>query len=406
MSTTSRQREREPLTSEAPIRADAVDAEGCIDRLMSAGSRVVGCVPPDTEPGVDVASWINIARFVEASSDENPLYLDTRYGAASPYHTMLAPPTFVLAVRPAVSTGVLDYLPESGLRATLSSLSLTWDDAVRLGDTLDGRAEITHLTRTSVEAAVLGCETLYTRNRISLARASSTVVFRADREPNRRPIYRYEPHEIEELVSRLDGEAPPRGNRPRFFSDVTVGEVVPGVARAPLSLSDLMVWIFAHGRSVMAGNLRHGRLAGLPGRVAVNPVTNWPMWDRTETLLDSAATDPAGPSAPGELLTALVGQFVTNWMGDDAFLRRLAVRFGEPLLYGDSLSLSASVSDRYRLTDERRTEYFAVALRITGRNQLAGEVLNADAVVLLPEPGKPVELPVREALTCVELVER
>jgi hypothetical protein len=35
-----------------------------IERLIQSSRRVIGCVAPDVEPGVDVASWINVSRFV------------------------------------------------------------------------------------------------------------------------------------------------------------------------------------------------------------------------------------------------------------------------------------------------------------------------------------------------------
>src|SRR3712207_6543016 len=100
------------MTNDTVIRPDTSTAgENDIERLIHASRRVIGCMAPDSEPGLDVASWINVSRFVEASGDENPLYTDVQYGAGSVHHTMLAPPTFVLAVRMPDSVGVLDFMP-------------------------------------------------------------------------------------------------------------------------------------------------------------------------------------------------------------------------------------------------------------------------------------------------------
>jgi acyl dehydratase len=179
-----------------------------------------------------------------------------------------------------------------------------------------------------------------------------------------------------------------------------VGETTPTILKGPLTLSDLELWVFAEGRPVRAGNLHYARSAKLNGRRAVSPVTGWPTWDPAETSLDSAATAPAGPSAPGGLLFTLAGQHVTHWMGDDAFLRQLSVRIMQPFRYGDALRLTGTVIDRYTATDEARTRYNAITLRVAGRNQLGEPVVEAHAVVFLPDRGKPVRLPVRGGLTC------
>ncbi|MEV7807984.1 MaoC family dehydratase N-terminal domain-containing protein [Microbispora sp. NPDC088329] len=378
-----------------------------IERLIRSSGRVIGCVAPDVEPGVDVASWINVSRFADASGDDNPLYLDVQYGAGSVHHTMLAPPAFVLAVRAPASAGVLD-LAEHRLTGTLRSLHLSWDDTVRLGDALAGRVYVSDVSRCLAAAGRARARVLstveYQRNGVGFARGWAEVeVAPLDADGSsspRRSIHRYEPADVERMVRELDTEQPPRGAVPRLWSDVAVGEATPAMLKGPLTLADLELWVFAEGRPVRAGNLHHARLAELKGRRTANPVTGWPVWDRAETSLDSAATDPCGPSAPGGLLFTLAGQHVTHWMGDDAFLRQLSLRITQPFRYGDALRLTGTVVDRYTATDEARTRHHAVTLRVAGRNQLGESVVEAHAVVFLPDRGKPVRLPVRGGLTC------
>ncbi|CAM5645398.1 Acyl dehydratase OS=Streptomyces fumanus OX=67302 GN=GCM10018772_38500 PE=4 SV=1 [Streptomyces fumanus] len=115
-------------------------------------------------------------------------------------------------------------------------------------------------------------------------------------------------------------------------------------------------------------------------------------------LGDRTQRGPARSRRPGELLYSLAGQYVTHWMGDDAFLRRLDVDILRPLLYGDALRLSGTVVDRYTVTDEAAHRYHAVTLRVTGDNQLGETVLSATSTVFLPDRGKPVALPVTGGL--------
>jgi len=383
-----------------------------IERLIRSSRRVLGCLAPDIEPGVDVASWLNVFRFVESSGDENPLYTDVQYGAGSAHHTMLAPPTFVLAVRQPASAAVLDRMNHQ-LTGNLTSLRLTWDDTIRLGDPLSGQVCVADVTRrytqTGQARACVVSTVEYQRNEAEFARGRAEVELAPLDEETafspRRPIHRYEPADIERLVRELDAEQPCRGQVPRYWSDVTVGEPTPATLKGPLTLSDLMIWTFAEGREVRAGNLEYARLAGRPGRRATHPVTGWPVWDRADASLDSAVTDPAGPAAPGGLLVTLVGQHVTNWMGDDAFLRQLGVRIRSSYRYGDVLRLTGTVVDRDTRSDEAGNRYHTVTLGVTGVNQLGEPVVEADAVVFLPGCGRPVRLPVRGDLRCDTLLE-
>jgi acyl dehydratase len=383
-----------------------------IDLVIQASRRAVGCLAPDVEPGVDVASWLNVTRFAQSSGDENPLYTDPQYGAGSAHHTMLAPPTFVLAVCRPGSAAVLDYLTHQ-LADNLTSLRLTWDDTIRLGDPLSGRVLVADVARRYTEngqaRACVVATAEYRRNEAGFACGRAEVELAPLDEETafspRRPLHRYQPADIERLVRELDAEQPCRGQLPRYWSDVTVGDPTPATLKGPLTLSDLMVWTFAEGRPVRAGNLEYARLAARNGRRAAHPVTGWPVWDRADASLDSAVTAPAGPAAPGGLLVTLTGQHVTNWMGDDAFLRQLDVRIRSAYRYGDILRLTGTVSDRDIRSDEAGHRYHTVTLGVAGVNQLGEPVIEADAVVFLPDRGKPVQLPVRGGLSCDTLLE-
>ncbi len=359
---------------------DSATGRDDIERLIRSSSRVIGCVAPDIEPGVSVASWlINVSRFVEASGDENPLYTDVQYGAGSAHHTMLAPPTFVLAIRAPGSTGVLDLMAHR-LASNLTSLQLSWDDTIRLGDTLTGRVCVGDVARRYTETGrVRACVVStveYQRTGVGFARGRVEVEIAPLDEATsfspRRPIHRYEPADVEQLVRELEAEQPFRG----------------------------AVWVFAEGRPVRAGNLEYARLAQREGRRATHPLTGWPVWDRAETSLDSAVTAPAGPAAPAGLLVTLAGQHVTHWIGDDGFLRQLSARIQRSFRYGDLLRLTGTVMDRDIRTDDAKNRYHTVTLRVVGTNQLGESVIEADAVVFLPDHGKPVRLPVRGGLSC------
>ena len=63
----------------------------------------------------------------------------------------------------------------------------------------------------------------------------------------------------------------------------------------------------------------------------------------------------------------LVGRYVTDWVGSDAMLQRVAIKLGAPNLPGDSMTFSGRVVAR----DEAER---AVDVEITGRNSWGNHV--------------------------------
>ena len=89
----------------------------------------------------------------------------------------------------------------------------------------------------------------------------------------------------------------------------------------------------------------------------------------------------------------LVGQLLTDWMGDDGFLRYMSIDILNHYIYGDTMWLSGEVLDTYNQDNGGRS-YGAVNVSVKGVNQLGENVLSGKAVVYLPSPGHPVSLPI------------
>ena len=371
--------------------------------VLTRTRRLLGCAAGDVPAGVTVADTLRIGRVVEATGDENPLFLDPGYGARSWWRTLIAPPSFVLAVMGPESRGALD----AGARDVvdlLGRIELWWRDHIRLGDRVGASLR---LVGAEPGAPWRGRDTIDILSR-AVYRADGRVVGSATGTVRIHPLrhgqelvveremHRYGEEEIARLAGHLDRDPEPRGSRPRFFDEVAIADRLPEMMKGPLTWSDLITWIIAEGRPVVAGNLLQGEPAEETGSRPLNPVTGWPIADPRLLREDlQACRDvgfPAPPARPA-LLAALVVQFITTWMGDDAFLRHLALSLEAPVLYGDSIRLSGEVADKFtqRIGGRR---YHAVWLEIAGTNQLAERVLHAEGLVFLPARGHPVELPV------------
>jgi acyl dehydratase len=387
-----------PSTAAGPAPAPAVPPATVTPAAVAeATTRYLGHAGPDTLDGVGVATWLNVSRFVEATGDTDPLYTDVQYGAGSVHGTMLAPPTFVLAVHRPSSSGALDTLPGHDLVERTESLRATWSDRIPLSARLAARSSIVDVAHDPDPPATtrIVTETGYTIDGRPVAEVGATVAVR-ERGLPKRGMHRYSAKDVADLVERLENEPARRGSRPRFWSETEPGDPLPELLKGPLTFSDLFVWTVAEARSVQAGNLHLKALSTLPGRFRRNPETGWTRWDRHEAWIDSAASHEGGlgaPAAPTELVFALAGQHLTHWAGDAGFLWRLRLHLSMPLLYGDCLHLAGRVADRWHQDAPSGAERRAVLLTTTGTNQRGETVFNADATVLLPEPGRPVELP-------------
>lgn len=84
-----------------------------------------------------------------------------------------------------------------------------------------------------------------------------------------------------------------------------------------------------------------------------------------------------GPFDNGVMRFAWVAPLITNWMGDNGFLRRLYVEIRKPVIYGDVMTYEGTVADK----DESRS---VVKLEITGTNQEGEVTTKGGAEVELP----------------------
>lgn len=384
-----------------------VPQQSAVDRLIKDSQHLVGQEATDVPAGTQLADWLSIERVVMATGDDNPLFRDPNYGAVSAHRTMLAPPSFIFAVRTPTSNGSLYREDYQGLLPLLTSAEVVWDDNIRLGDRLSSDI---HVSRAHEGPAWRDRQTAHVHSEVNywkqgaarpFARATGvTTLYPIQRGGEEsfvnRELYQYSDEEIAQIESDLNAEPAARGSVPRTWRDVNVGDQIGTLVKGPLHLSDLMSWLVAEAKPIKLGSLVHEDVLANPGRRTTNPSTGWPYWDADQQAEDLQSCRDAGfpgPYGRGQMRVALASQAVTHWMGDDAFLRRLSVELPNPFIYGDVMRLSGEVSDKFTQEINGKT-YHAVELTLSGVNQLGESVLDGKAIVYLPEPGKPVSLPV------------
>ncbi len=375
-----------------------------IAEFIEYSKEYVGYGASDVPEGAPLADWLTIRRFCAALGDANPLYKDPAGGVSTKYHSMIAPPTFIAAIRTPTAAGAYEFR-DFGVTKMTRRVSMEWVDVIRVGDRLRSSLDTEGVgpgpNRWGRPTAEVDCSAAYFNSYgglIATAEATTALVpYRQGEEMIcDREIYAYSDDEIARIERGIEDEAPPRGRLLRYQGDVSLGERLPTLVKGPLNLSDMMAWTVAEQKTMPLGKPVYEDLKRMPGRKRVNPSTNWPFWDADQEYEDILSCRDAGFSAPfsrGMHVVCLAGQVVTHWMGDDGFLRSLDVELFNPFLYGDTLWLTGEVSDKFRERVGGET-YFAVKVRVNGVNQLGETVAAGDAVAYLPAPGRPPRLPI------------
>lgn len=318
--------------------------DGAVDRVRS--------------PWCTTATEDAIRHFAWGIGDDNPLWHDADHAQRSRWGR-IAPGCFAYAVDETTVAPGLDPL-----RRLYRSVEWTWFDALRLD------AEIVPSARLIGETEMP--EGVEQHGRVEFREADGHLLAMAETRCWRtaatptpaadRPELRYSGAEIDAVEQAVLAETR-RGQLPRYWEEITTGDVLPSVTKGPLSIMDVVAWCAAtQGVPTEADAYSEGGL-------------------HTET-------------ATGPQQTAWIGQLVTNWMGDDAFLHRLRVdvRANPPL--GSTTTIAGRVAAVHAVDGSPVAE---VEIEATDQGGVASA--NGLATVLLPssEAG-PVVLPLERPI--------
>lgn len=132
--------------------------------------------------------------------------------------------------------------------------------------------------------------------------------------------YVYTKEEIAAIDRAADAEEI-RGADPRYWEQVNVGDELKPVVQGPLTIWDSV--IEAQGFGVAVLPMREVRRQ-TPERVIIDPVTNVQHKSIEIHFSDRIAqiSHLSSSTLLGVTVEHLLGRLITNWMGDDGFLRR------------------------------------------------------------------------------------
>lgn len=194
--------------------------------------------------------------------------------------------------------------------------------------------------------------------------------------------YEYSDDEYDAIHDAIMGEqANIRGENPRYWEDVTVGEELPSIVRGPLSLMDTMGFLVGSGRGHTNGVIYQAAMKH-PGHFFRNPEAGGGIeYTGIGHHRDSVAKAVGVPGTYdyGPQRSSWVASLVTNWMGDAAFLKRIRTQMRRFNTMGDTTWCKGMVTRKYI-----KDGHALVDLEVWGENQRGEITTPGIATVILP----------------------
>ena len=265
-----------------------------------------------------------------------------------------------------------------------------WYQPISRGDSFTFTQTLTDigekLTRSFGKMLTFTALTVYRNQRGEVVGQAEGWVFRSDRptsqeQGKRRPVATYTPEQLAAIRHAYDAEEI-RGSTPRYWEDVSIGDVLTTVVKGPLAQMDLVA--FQVGRAsplVKAHKLFHEYRERYRDQMHVDPRTGLienPQLQHTDEEQARSAGFTAGYDWGGQRMSWLIN-LLTHWIGDDGFLKKLDVRVREPNFLGDTTWLKGRVTAK-----RTEGEDYVAEIDCWGENQDGLITMPGTAVVKLP----------------------
>jgi acyl dehydratase len=396
----------------SPVRADETGiTDEAIDRLRA---RIGVPEPHPLPPHYRVPTLDAFRHVAEAYGDDNPLWWDADYGARTRWGSPIAPPPLVGGDTLVGEDEVREVAPDKrelmkgdplrGVHAFYSASAREWWAPLyqrrrvfrrnALVGVLDKQSDF-------AERAVHEWTGQVFRDDVgALLSAQYRLMIRTERgKARRRKKYEavelepYTDEQIDEIEAQYAAEGP-RGAQPRWWEDVSEGDVVGPMVKGPLTVTDIVCWHVGMGmglygvKPLRLGAANRRRIPRFFHRDDLNipDVMQRVHWD------PDFARRSGNPTTfdYGRMRETWLVHLCTDWMGDDAWLWKLDCEFRRFNYVGDTQWLRGNVTRKYLAEGDQP----AVDLELRAENQRGELTTPGHASILLPsrEHG-PVRLP-------------
>lgn len=335
-----------------------------------------------------VATKDAIRHFADGIGDLNPLWRDPEYARKTRYGCIIAPPCFLYSVcRAPASLG----LP--GIHSWHSGNDWYFYKPILVNDEFTYTWVLTDLVeKTKSEMAnrifLQYHDILYKNQRGELVAKQVRWATRAERKSagekgkyRNLPKAEYTAKDLERIYADYDREEI-RGSHPRFWEDVQVGDELTPVVKGPLSMRDMIAYSMGAGSPFMKAHgaflrfsRRHRAFAMVDSQTGALDVPELVHQEdtRAQEIGVASAYDY------GSQRISWVGHLLTNWMGDDGFLKNLYAELRRFNILGYTTWCKGRVTRKYVENGEH-----LVDIECWAENQLHEITLPGHATISLP----------------------
>ena len=307
------------------------------------------------------------------------------YAQTSKFGTIIAPAAFLYSVY--WCSGRCGGLP--GVHGFHAGNDWEWYRPIYMDDKISVQEQFTGLEEKESEFAgkILiqsSVSTYFNQRGEKIAKTRGWQV-RAERSAAReKQKYTFEPYkytreEIEEITNAVLNEEI-RGNNPRWFEDVNVGDELTPVVKGPMSHGDITAFVAG-----CIGGISHG--------IQLKEMLRHPSWGFVYTStgaqeaiirvhdIQEAAESAGLPGAYdyGCQRCCWMGNLLTHWMGDDGFLKNMYVELRRFNVVGDTTWCKGKITAKRIEGDDHMVD-----MDIWAENQKKEITTKGTATIILP----------------------
>ena len=377
---------------------DAVSAEISADDLAKDRAALGKWAASRNQEWISTATPEAIRNFAYSYGDDNPLFTDPGYGPRTRWGSQVAP-QIMAAVLNAPLRG--DRLPKElrggsyrGIHAFVSGGTWDWYRPIYPGDTLYSFSGLESVQEKTSEFAgrsvIRVLRDVKINQRAEVVGVYRTLVIYTERKKAREKG-KYssipEPSYTKDDIAALDevyAAEKVRGGEPRYWEDVVVGEDMGRMAKGPLTTTDMVVF-HAGGYGFVPYGLKSGRMNYqnrlripafyIDNEYGVPDVAQRVHWDNewAKAIGNPRAYDY------GVLRECWIHHFLTDWMGDGAFVVRQHDEIRKFNYQGDIQYLTGKVEGK-----RQEDGLMLVDVAVEVRNQRGETTAQADATISMP----------------------
>jgi acyl dehydratase len=341
------------------------------------------------------ATRLAILKFAGGIGDSNPLWTDVQYAQKTRYGSLVAPPSFIWACFCQVQFGW------KGMGGFHSGCDVEFFKPIHLGDKITADSTFVSFegpkaSQFAEEMVIDHYENNYWNQRNELVAKYRYIVIRFARSKARKQgkygqielPHPWKEEELQKIEEEVLAEEI-RGNKPRYWEDVNIGDELKPVVKGPIGMTDEIAFLVGGGAPIPRVSANGAALRYYRKHPA------WAFRDPSTSALEpifavhynKQAANTMGLPQPydvGMQRHCWAIHFLTNWMGDDAWLKRNRVEYRRFVYFSDVVWLKGKVDKKYIDNDGD----YCVDIEVHAVNQRQEEVMPGHATIALPSREK------------------